>query len=343
MVYSRYCEPLSRRSTYRWLMSLAREAIESDDINPTVNDVLIGVVAADKAFRISQKEEALDVASEAGKRVRPLFKPEARRVFRMHDVDQRVVSAFEETAYKDSAGRLRYSRSDDQALVLYGEDAQYVGYALQFGEFLHSEIGFGFRNITPLRELADDEDPREGVRAFARSSQEILKRAGRFGNVVVYYSGMSGIDTVNQEIGGFIFANHVIPYKTWAAPFVGHEGNIVFVNDTSFAAAANITFRDLGLLPERAMVLSACGIDEAGANNLFSRSVMRQYGDQQAYSPLKIKLNHRTETVQPTTSGGKPFDVRLPKELWTVLHKQHPKRTGADFDYLLMKYPMNGL
>src|SRR3989338_7291674 len=105
MVYSVYCAPLARRTNYRWLMSLALEAIESDDINPTVNDVLIGVVSADKAFRINQKDEALDVAKEAGERVGPLFRQEARRVFRMHGVDQRVASAFEETAYRDTAER----------------------------------------------------------------------------------------------------------------------------------------------------------------------------------------------------------------------------------------------
>ena len=68
-------------------MSLAREAIESDDTNPTVNDVLTGVVAADKAFKLQQKDEALDAASEAGHRVSSLFKPEARRVFRKYLVD----------------------------------------------------------------------------------------------------------------------------------------------------------------------------------------------------------------------------------------------------------------
>lgn len=324
-------------------MALARRAIESDDINPTVNDVLVGVVAVDKAFKGSQKDEALDMASEAGKRVGPLFKPEARRVFKMYGVDRRVAAAFEETAYRASAGRLRYSREDDHALFLYSKDVEHTKYATEFAEFLHCELGFGFRNIVTARELTGDEDPIEGVRAFTRSAQEILKRAGMFGNVVVYYSGMTGIDPLNQEIGGFVFANHLIPYKVWAAPLVGHDGNIVFVNDTSFAASANITFRDLGLLPERAMVLSACGIDEAGVRNLFSRSVMRQYGDQLVYRPTQIQLEHRVATVEAAPWGGQSFKVSLPKELRTVLHRQTPKKTGADFDYLLMKYPMNGL
>ncbi len=343
MVYSPYCAPLQRRNTYRWLMSLAREAIESNDTNPTVNDVLTGVVAADKAFKLSQKDEALDAASEAGKRVGSLFRPEARRVFRMHDVDQRVVSAFDETAYRDSAERLRYSREDDQVLVLYGEDVEHTRYATEFAKFLHCELDFGFRNIKPIRELTSDDNPREAVRTFTRSAKEILKRASRFGNVVVYYSGFGDIATTSEGMGGFVFCGVTIPYRIWAAPFVGHQGNVVFVNDTSFAAAAHLAFKDLGLLPDRAMVLSACGMDEDGMKNLFSKSVMRQYGDQEIYSPSKIEVHESTVTVEPSRLGSKPFKVRLPKELWTLHHKQTPKRAGADFDYLLMKYPMNGL
>ncbi|HLD57229.1 MAG TPA: hypothetical protein VJA47_02925 [archaeon] len=342
MVYSVYCAPLARRTNYRWLMSLAREAIESDDINPTVNDVLIGVVSADKAFRINQKDEALDVAKEAGERVGPLFRQEARRVFRMHGVDQRVASAFEETAYRDTAERLRYSRGDDHVLLLYSDGPYYHIYATEFESFLTMHLGFHPRNIIAMCDLAGD-SPEEGIMGFTRSAEKTLKRTGKFGNVVVYYSGFGGIDPVNNEIGGFVFAGSVIPYKTWATPFADHQGNIVFVNDTSFAAAAHLAFKDLGLLPDRSMVLSACGLDEGGVRNLFSKSVMKQYGNQEIYSPTKIQLNHKTVTVEPITSGDRSFDVRLPKEFWTVLHRQHPKKVGADFDYLLMKYPMNGL
>ena len=332
-------EELRVRREYRDHMRTACQDVYEGE---TVNQVLSGVVEAYKAHESRNTEESLRVAQDAGARVGELFRPEVERAFRMHGVNGATIAAFGEQAYrKQGSAGLGYTREQDHALVLHGgDDRAYVHYAAKFKFFLMRELGFRSENVLDVCQLRNGNGNGmvDFVRVFRATSREVLRRAGPFGNVVVYHTG-------HGEPGSFKPGHETISYWGWARPFAEHQGNLVFVNDTCYADTAERPLTRLGVLPS-AMVLSASGKGEIGSGNIFSEDVMRSYLDGSTYKPREIETvdQHLVPGVigQISISGLVSGLLLELKAVKGETHTQRPTRRGRDLDYLLLKYPVKG-
>ncbi len=325
---------------YDSLLGLAGDLAGRD----TINEVLAAVVVADKAYRLRNNSNSQEIANSAGRRVGALFEREADRVLvRKKGVSEPVYKAFVSEAYREpNPAKLRYTRENDRALILYSGVGGYTGCSMAFGHFL-GELGFKAENITMLHHL-EFFDSKKAAKAFRESGTRFLKgftakngpytisldAADPFCNIIVYFSGVA-------NRGGFFFtpeeANSV-DYESWAEQFKDHKGNIVFVNDTAFAGSLSEPLEKLGMLHERAMLLAGSA-DEESHSNLFSRELMEAYLEGSVYTPKTIDVTS-TQMALPdilaSMFGVEKPSVKIQKRI------QKPGKSGANLDYLLVNY-----
>ncbi len=313
----------SGRETYDSLVGLASDLVHAD----TVNEVLHGISVASRARERNQHDRTLDLSREGGKRVGYLFRPEAENVFRKRGIRPDVQAAFEETAYRErNPADLIYTRENDVAIVLFDNTPRYVFFGDSFVRFLVENLKYRPENIFTLAALSGKSIERAGQ--GIRNSGKKLGEVNRFANAVVYFTGVSYGD------GSISVGNKDVPYSDWLPTFRSHEGNIVFIHDTSFAGKMEAELNNCGILPDRAMLLAACGPEEVGCGNYFSRDVMGAYGSGKAYIPKIIKVD--TDPPKGIKVFLDLFGISEPEGGGKVV--QTPIKKGADLDYLLLDY-----
>ena len=322
---------------YRGLMLLAEDLIEDD----SVNKVLIGVVAADKARRLREDASTLDVAYRAGQRVGHLFRPEAERMFRKNELGDDMRAAFEAEAYRGESNQsgLFYSRDgpDNYALIIYGNGSRYRMKALYFGKFLVEDLGFKRENIFSIEEfMPDNPSQKDVVKAFKNSGKRLLEKVNKFANIIVYYTGMG-------RNGSFLVVgsrkDHEIPYSQWAKQFARHQGNIVFIQDTSYADTVYPAIAYSGLDDRRVMVVSACGEQEGNCTDSFIDALIEASRRGEPYVPETIEFSVPTSPFSGLFNMA--FGIRV--DTSPEKHTQTPLKRGAALDYMLMAYPLDNM
>jgi len=338
MVYRARLEELSQSGDWKSLLALGEEAIHSD----TVNDVLIGVVAADRAGR--HGIDGLEVAYDAGKLVGSLFRFEASRVWREYPIQPQTLAAFEAQAYRGGSNptSLKYRRDRDHALIIQGDESRYLQTGEEFKGFLVEELGFNPENVIDFFSLTQGinvgshgtmEDARDAVLPILRATaSNLVQKAGRHSNLVLYHNG-HGVD------GSFYFIDAKVPYRDWAKPLLGNVGNILVVNDASEASSMHKALVDTGVSQTRLMTLSACPIGQEGYGNIFSRAVMEAYRNGRPYAP---EPKHITEIPCSLIGGiveGGEIKVGIVGEVTAKADfTMSPVKSGVDLDYMLMKF-----
>lgn len=319
----------------RKLGRLARELLESD----TVNDVSMGILAADRLHSMTGKDSHIRIAVSGMNRMGSLFTPELTKVLDYYGIlsqqfgDELSSAASGKT---DLFGELRYSRTGDRALLLNGDEERYSGYAGNFREFLF-ELGFLDEHIygVDIHSGGDMSD-------FVISASMLTRNAEQLSNLVVYYAGHGDPGVMKPRDGV------KIGYKKWAWDMKGHKGNMAFVNDTCHAQSARYGLGELGLLPDRIMLLSGAGESEIGRGGHFSEYVMETFRSGEPYAPRDACDKANSGEERPSVSviavglgrGGGFIGVGKPQE--ENICSDCPKtvsypKDGAPFDYMLIK------
>jgi hypothetical protein len=283
---------MAERKDHAGLLSVAETGLDTG----YVNDALVAVLACSMSHSIRPSDRAVKTAARAGSMTGSLFRQEAERFFRKNEVTGPVREAFDSRAYgsENDAG-LKYSREEDHALLITGRGDRFGSYVEEFAGFLIDGLGMGEETVIVR-------DGRFLGKDYARRSvPDLLLRADPFDNLLIYYLGHGDRGVMKAH------KRRHVPYAEWAAPLAGHEGNMVFINDTCFAGSAADALVELGLLPDRMMLLGPSGDGMPG--NEFSRHLMHAYGRGRRYG-------------QRENPGGTEF---LP-------------RMGPDFEYLLMRF-----
>jgi hypothetical protein len=257
------------------------------------------------------------------------------RFFRKHNISATVTSVFKAVAYRngENPSGLLYSRRDDHALLIPGNADRYMGFVRQFREFLIDELDFPPENILDFSEPEGEkiESDKITVDDLRDSSRRLRAAAGEYSNLVIYYSG-------HGDVGCFQFNKEELGYKEWAHPLVGHEGNIIFINDSCHADTSRKALYELGLLPNRLLLLNATSSEERGDTNVFSYYVMESYRNRRKPQTREIKINRPVAfgIVIGKTKDGivEPLGMRSIE----IVYSQTYSRIGPDFDYMLMKY-----
>lgn len=320
------------------MLALAEEFAGSD----TVNRVLGAVVIADRVYNIKNGgDDSLEIAYRAGRRVGAVFEQEGERVLsRKSRISDPIYSAFKVEAYREpNPAKLRYSRENDRALVLYSMGEQYGVPAFEFSYFLE-EMGFKEENIIDLYHL-EPLDQGLAAEAFRSSGKKFLEgftttrgpytfsleAVDPFCNIVVYFTGIG-----DQGCFTFMDGGLDVNYEEWAEQFKDHKGNIVFVNDTAFADQLGKPLRKLGLLQTRAMLLAG-STDGESHGNVFSKKLMEAYWNGSVYNPTTIELPCST---LPDLLGAILGVEKQPSEKGQ--HIQKPSKSGLNLDYMLMNF-----
>ncbi len=286
-----------------------------------VNGVLRSVVLADRAFRLDRTDEALDIARRAGRLVGSLFKAEARKVFRHYDVHDVLKEAFHDTAYEgENPGNLVYSRRDDKALVLNSNTEHNCMAAMRFLGSLVSDLCMETGNLIALDKLGA-RDFTTAAEAFRKSGESVLKRLHPLDNLIVYFNG-------DGEDGYFSFDVERVNYLEWASQFAdpSYKGNIVFIHDTDSVETLADALEEVGLLPDRCMLLAGSSGGEASVGDRFTSACMSRYLSGGIYVPDEI------------VTGGGELQLSPGLTLRAPSFVQTPKKVGSDLDYMLINY-----
>ncbi len=337
MTYRNRLDDLSQMRDFKGLLALGEEALHSD----TVNDVLVAVVAADRALN-TEGDNALRIAYEAGKAVGSLFRFEAARTWREYPLDHRTLAAFGAQAYRlgSNPEMLKYKRDSDHVLIIQGDENRYLETCAEFQQFLIDDLGFNPENMVDFASLTEGinvditgtvRDVRDATLPILRATaSNIAQKAGRFSNLVIYHNG-HGVD------GSFLFIEAEVPYRDWAKPLLGNVGNIAVVNDASEASSMHRAIVDTGISQKRLMVLSACDIGEQGYGNLFSKEVMEAYRNGRPYTPKPRTMRATRIGVEKPVIKPEGIEITLKNKGQTEIHIT-PSKHGIDLDYMLMKF-----
>ncbi|MFH0836983.1 MAG: hypothetical protein V1870_02540 [Candidatus Aenigmatarchaeota archaeon] len=316
----------------------AKELLESR----YVNDTLLAVFFANKAYSIGKSDNALEIAHRAGSMIGNKWKHETDRILRTNRFTPEIISAFNSLLYNGNPIQLSYSRKDDNAILIAGDistplkcrrcgqckqetDQRFHKYVKDMKAFLIDDLGFVSDNLVIL-----EADESTIARSIILGNQierirEYFERNDMVSNIVIYYAGHGQ----NGSIA--LTDDSSLDYYKMFAPFRSHRGNMIFINESCHAASASQALNSLGLLPNRMMFLSASEKDENGFGNHFTDTVIKSYKNGCTIETGKI--SNETAVGIAIEIGDKiiplPFLLEPPSQTYS--------RIGADFNYLLTK------
>ncbi|MEK6983756.1 MAG: hypothetical protein AABX33_04240 [Nanoarchaeota archaeon] len=244
---------------------------------------------------------------------------------------------------------------DTYALLIGANEPRFADATAKFRIFLLNELGYNPNRISMILGSEDEYILGKTALFFER-----LKRESQNGNAVILYCGHGGQGT-------FYPHGRSLSYRDWAR-FIDHEGNFVFINESCYSGSAIDSFREIGLLPDRGLVITSCARNEKShGTTCFLDKLIECYLDGEVFRRKKIgeheyniviTLSFITppkgeklfgeETVVRHSGNRKVIDPRLSRYGYVGTQRslqkprikgkiQHPQRAGKTLDYILFK------
>lgn len=218
------------------------------------------------------------------------------------------------------------------ALLLSGNELRFIHSATTFYQFLLNEV----------------EVPRERVRLvpYHESTNYDVDEIGNFFqklpkektvDVVIFYNG-HGLE------GRFLPNGNELGYRDFGR-FVTNSGDFILLNDSCYSGSCILPFTDIGLLPDRGMVLASSAPDKKSNYNVFTQRMMDTYRKRRPFT--KRVMGEFVYVIDELQKPNLVIDESGQKKLVFPHHStldrtalgsiQHPVRAGKSLDQLL--YP----
>jgi|SRR3989338_20700 len=232
------------------------------------------------------------------------------------------------------------------ALLLSGDELMFLEGSTTLRDYLMDDVGI----------------PRDRVNyvPFSQNLRFVAKEVGGFFDrlpkdakidVFIGYSG-------HGDPGVFYPNGQRLSYEDFAR-LINNNGRFIFLNDSCYSGSSVAAFTNMGLLPERGMLLAASGDNERAHDYLFTEAVIESFRNRRPFRKKTITETLEGSEEQITydpnqkdirlwvVSDGREIQVELPANRFGSIpnedqrkpsHIQRPVRTGISLDRLL--YPI---